>query len=415
MDVSLWVWGISIAGIVGFFIFDFYSHVRHAHEPSLRESGFWSVFYIVISVLFMVGLGFVWDWEHAGEFIAGYTTEKALSVDNLFVFLIMMTSFKVPKEAQQKVLLIGIAIALVVRTAFIIAGAALLDAWAWVFYIFAAWMFYMGVKQAIESFKHDDLEMPGWVNIVRRFIRTSDNYNSDKWTIVENGQRALTPIVLVVVALGAVDVLFALDSIPAIFGITQEPYLVFMANAFALLGLRQLYFLIGGLLQRLVFLDLGLAFILSFIGVKLLFHALHENEVWFINGGEHVEWIPEIPIWFSLVFIFGVLIVATVASLIYSSTQKDTAEPGGSGRSGADAGGDATGAAHGDDVDGRLAAPGDAETDPDRGAAAVPATGDAPAAGLPAAGDAAGHTADGVADEVLRRARAGREGGTGER
>ncbi|MGO2112996.1 MAG: TerC family protein [Pseudoclavibacter sp.] len=327
MDVPLWIWGVSIAVIIGFFVFDFYSHVRHAHEPSLRESGFWSLFYIGIAVLFMVLLGFVWDWEHAGEFIAGYTTEKALSVDNLFVFLIIMTSFKVPKEAQQKVLLIGIAIALIVRTGFIIAGAAILDAWAWVFYIFAAWMFYMGVKQAIDSFKDDEPEMPKWVNLVRRVVHTSDTYNSDKWTIVENGRRALTPLVLVIVALGLTDVLFALDSIPAIFGITQEPYLVFMANAFALLGLRQLYFLIGGLLERLVYLDLGLAFILSFIGVKLLFHALHENEVPFINGGEPIAWIPEIPIWFSLTFIFGVLIIATIASLIYSNRQSRRESP----------------------------------------------------------------------------------------
>lgn len=326
MDVPLWIWTISIAGIIAFFVFDFYSHVKHAHVPSLKESGFWSLFYIAISVVFMVVLGFVWDWGHAGEFIAGYTTEKALSVDNLFVFLIIMTSFKVPKEAQQKVLLLGIAIALVVRTLFIIGGAAILDAWAWAFYIFAAWLLYMGVKQGIDSFKDEDPEMPSWVNIVRKFIHTSDNYNSDKWTIVEGGKKVLTPLILVVVALGMIDVLFALDSIPAIFGITQEPYLVFMANAFALLGLRQLYFLIGGLLQRLVFLDLGLAFILSFIGVKLLFHALHVNEVPFINGGQPIEWIPEIPIWFSLLFIFGVLAIATVASLIYSSVKKNNGD-----------------------------------------------------------------------------------------
>ena len=323
MHVELWIWLVSIAVVIAFFVFDFYTHVRHAHVPSMKESGFWSLFYIALAVVFMVGIGFVWDWQHAGEYIGGYATEKALSVDNLFVFLILMTSFKVPKEAQQKALLIGIVIALVVRTLFIIAGAAILDAWAWAFYLFGAWLLYMAVRQAIESFSDDDPEMPGWVHLVKKVIHTSDNYDSDKWTIREGGKKVFTPLALVVVALGLTDVLFALDSIPAIFGITQEPYLVFMANAFALMGLRQLYFLIGALLEKLVFLDLGLAFILGFIGVKLVFHALHVNEVSFINGGHPVEWIPEIPIWFSLTFIFGVLIVATVASLLYTRAKGD--------------------------------------------------------------------------------------------
>lgn len=319
MGVDLWVWLVTIVVIAGFFVFDFYSHVRHAHVPSLRESGLWSLFYIGLAILFGLGIGLVWDWGHSGEFIAGYVTEKALSVDNLFVFLIIMTSFRVPPRAQQKVLLIGIAIALVVRTLFIIGGAAILDAWSWVFYIFGAWLLYMAVRQAIDSFKDEEPEMPRWVGLVRRFIHTSDHYNLDKWTIEESGKRVLTPLVLVVVALGLTDVLFALDSIPAIFGITQEAYLVFTANAFALMGLRQLFFLIGGLLKKLVFLDAGLAVILGFIGVKLVFHALHVNELSFINGGQPVTWIPEIPIWFSLTFIFGVLIVATVASFIYSN------------------------------------------------------------------------------------------------
>lgn len=318
MDVPIWIWAVTIAVVIGFFVFDFFTHVKTPHEPSLKEAGWWSIFYIALAVVFMFGVGLVWDWQHAGEFIAGYTTEKALSVDNLFIFLIIMTSFKVPKIAQQKALLIGIAIALVMRFAFIIAGAAILEAWVSVFYIFAAWLLYMAVKQAIDSFKDEEPEMPKWVNLVRKVIPASEHYDGDKWKILENGKKVWTPLILVIVALGFTDLLFALDSIPAIFGITQEPYLVFMANAFALMGLRQLYFLIGGLLERLVFLDLGLAFILAFIGVKLMFHALHENELPFINGGEPLLWIPEIPIWLSLTFIFGVLIVATIASIIYT-------------------------------------------------------------------------------------------------
>ncbi|MGO1545182.1 MAG: TerC/Alx family metal homeostasis membrane protein [Gulosibacter sp.] len=316
--VDLWVWIISLAVIIGFFFFDFYSHVKHAHVPSIKESGLWTLFYIVLSVLFMVGIGLFWNWNEAGDFIAGYTTEKALSVDNLFVFLLIMTGFKVPKIAQQKALLIGIAMALVFRTIFIIAGAWVLNELSWVFYIFGAWLLFMAIRQFVDSFDDSDPEMPKWVSKISKFIPSSENYNGDKWTIVENGKKLFTPLVLVVIALGFTDILFALDSIPAIFGITQEPYLVFMANALALLGLRQMYFLLDALLSRLVFLDLGIAFILGFIGVKLVFHAMHVNEVPWINGGEPILWAPEIPTWFSLVFIFGVLAIATIASLIYS-------------------------------------------------------------------------------------------------
>lgn len=326
--VDLWIWGVSVTVVIGFFFFDFYSHVKHAHVPSMKEASFWSIFYIGMAFVFMFLVAWQWDWEHAGDFITGYATEKALSVDNLFVFLLIMTSFKVPKIAQQKVLLLGIAIALVMRTGFIIAGAWVLEQLSWVFYIFGAWLLLMAIRQFIDSFKDDDPEMPGWVQHLKKVISTSENYNDDKWTIVEDGKKMFTPLMLVIVALGFTDLLFALDSIPAIFGITQEPYLVFMANALALLGLRQLYFLLDGLMSRLVFLDLGLAFVLGFIGVKLVFHALHVNELSFINGGEPVMWVPEIPTWFSLLFIFGTLAIAAIASMIYSSgnDSSDTAD-----------------------------------------------------------------------------------------
>ncbi|KAB1642635.1 TerC/Alx family metal homeostasis membrane protein [Gulosibacter chungangensis] len=324
--VDLWVWIISVAVIVGFFFFDFYSHVKHAHVPSIKESGLWTLFYVVIAVVFMVGVGWFWGWDHGGDFIAGYATEKALSVDNLFVFLMIMTGFKVPKIAQQKVLLIGIAMALVFRTVFIIAGAWVLNELSWVFYIFGAWLLFMAIRQFVESFDDSDPEMPKWVSKLGKIIPSSEHYNGDKWTIVEAGKKLATPLTIVVVALGMTDILFALDSIPAIFGITQEPYLVFMANAFALLGLRQMYFLLDALLTRLVFLDLGIAFILGFIGVKLVFHAMHVNELSWLNGGEPILWAPEIPTWFSLVFIMGVLVIATVTSLIYSSHHDDDDE-----------------------------------------------------------------------------------------
>ena len=317
--VDIWIWAISVAVVIGFFFFDFYSHVRHAHVPTLREAGLWSLFYVGMAFVFMFVVAWIMGWGHAGDFITGYATEKALSVDNLFVFLLIMTSFKVPKIAQQKVLLIGIGIALVLRTIFIVAGAVILENFSFVFYLFGAWLLFMAVRQFIESFQDDDPEMPGWVQHIKRFVPASDHYNGDKWKIVEGGKALWTPLMLVVIALGFTDVLFALDSIPAIFGITQEPYLVFMANALALLGLRQLYFLIDGLLQKLVFLDLGLAFILGFIGVKLVFHAMHVNELPFVNGGQSIEWVPDIPTWFSLLFIFGTLVVAALTSMIYAA------------------------------------------------------------------------------------------------
>lgn len=326
MDVPLWVWIVAVVGVLAVFAFDFVTHVRKPHEPSTKEATFWTLFYMGLSCLFMVGMGLVWGWGHGMQYITGYAMELSLSVDNLFVFLVIMTSFKVPKDAQQKALLLGILIALVLRMGFIIAGVAILENFSWVFYLFAAWLAFVAIRQAVDAFRDDDPEMPKWVGLVKKVIPTSEQYHEDKWTIQEHGQRKLTPLVLVVVSLGFTDLLFALDSIPAIFAVSQDAFTVFMANAFALMGLRQMYFLIRKLMDRLVFLDLGLAFILGFIAVKLMFHALHTNEVPFINGGEPVLWIPEIETWFSLVWIFGVLAIATIASLIYSARRSDDDE-----------------------------------------------------------------------------------------
>src|SRR5690606_28081950 len=287
------------------------------------ESGYWSAFYVALALLFGVGMGVVWGWDHGGEYFAGYVTEKSLSVDNLFVFLIIMTKFAVPRIYQQKVLLVGVAIALVLRTVFILAGAAAISAFSWVFYIFGAFLIYTAIKLAREDHDSDEPEEfkeNRLVRTLRRVLPTTTTYDGDRLTTRIDGKRHITPMLIVMVAIGSTDVLFALDSIPAIFGLTKEPFIVFTTNAFALLGLRQLYFLIGGLLKRLIYLSEGLSLILAFIGVKLVLEALHTNEVWFINGGEHVEWAPEIPIWFSLGFILLTLTVATVA--ILASTRR---------------------------------------------------------------------------------------------
>lgn len=315
METPFLVWILTIAFILGLLIFDFYSHVRTPHEPTIRESATWSIVYIGIAILFGLGVGITSGWTLGGEYFAGWITEKALSVDNLFVFLIIMTSFAVPRIYQQKVLLVGIAIALVSRGLFIALGVTIIENFSWVFYLFGLLLFWLAYSQIKGG--HDDAEAGDsrLIRILRRIIPTSDDYDGDRLTTKVHGRRLFTPLLLVMVAIGLTDVLFALDSIPAIFGLTQDAYIVFTANAFSLLGLRQLYFLISGLLERLVYLAQGLAVILAFIGVKLAFHALHVNEVPFINGGRSVDWIPEIPIWFSLGFIVLTILVATVLSL----------------------------------------------------------------------------------------------------
>ncbi|HEY0214850.1 MAG TPA: TerC family protein [Cellulomonas sp.] len=328
--MDLWVWLVTGVAIVGMIVFDFFAHVRTPHAPSFREAATWSAVYIGIAIVFGVGLGMVWGWDHGTEYFAGYVTEKSLSVDNLFVFLIIMTRFAVPREFQQKVLLVGVVIALVLRTVFILAGAAAIEQWSWVFYLFGAFLVYTGIKLAQEKHQAGEVDHAAEeekdgiaVRLLKKVVPTVDEYHGDRLTTRIDGKRFITPMLVVMVAIGSTDILFALDSIPAIYGLTQEPYIVFTANAFALLGLRQLYFLIGGLLERLVYLNKGLAFILAFIGVKLVLHAMHTNELPFINGGEHVEWAPEIPTWLSLLVILGTLTVATVASL--AKTRRDTA------------------------------------------------------------------------------------------
>ncbi|WP_068276405.1 TerC family protein [Aldersonia kunmingensis] len=317
MHVTAVEWVITIAVIIGLFVFDFFAHVRNPHEPTFRESAFWYGVFVLLAVAFGGFVMLKWGSTYGSEYYAGYITELALSMDNLFVFIIIMSTFAVPRQYQQKVLLIGIVMALVMRGIFIAVGAAAINAYAWVFYIFGAFLIYTAIKLFKDHGHEEEIEEERESRIIalaKRFLPTTDEYDGDKLTTKIDGKRVVTPLLLTLVAIGFTDLLFALDSIPAIYGLTKEPYIVFTANAFALMGLRQLYFLIGGLLERLVYLSYGLSVILAFIGVKLVLHALHENTLPFINGGEHVS-VPEVSTAMSLGVIIGVLIITTVASL----------------------------------------------------------------------------------------------------
>jgi tellurite resistance protein TerC len=318
MGASTAVWVITCVVLLGLFVFDFFAHVRVAHEPTFRESATWSAFYIGLAIAFGFGVWWYWGGQFGAEYFAGYVTEKALSVDNLFVFTVIMATFAVPRIYQQKLLLIGIVMALVMRAAFIAVGAAAIARFSWVFYIFGIFLIATAVKLARETGHEKEAEVERdsrIVKFVRRFIPVTDDYDGDKFLSRQGGQRAATPMLLALVAIAFTDLLFALDSIPAIYGLTEEPYIVFTANAFALMGLRQLYFLIGGLLDRLIYLSVGLSLILGFIGVKLMLHALHKNTLPFINGGNYVD-VPEISTAMSISVIATLLFVTTVASLL---------------------------------------------------------------------------------------------------
>ncbi|MFY1686656.1 TerC family protein [Plantactinospora sp. WMMB782] len=327
MNVSTWVWVISLVALTAILLLDLVIIGRRPHEPSLRESGLWVAFYVGLAIVFGIGLALTTNFTVAGEFYTGWLTEYSLSVDNLFVFVIIMSRFGVPRQYQQKVLLIGIVLALVMRGGFIAAGAALINQFSWVFYIFGAFLIYT----AINFFRQgepteDDFKENILIRWTRRALPVSRDFSGTRIMVHENGRRLFTPMLIVLIAIGTTDLVFALDSIPAIFGITQEPYLVFTANVFALMGLRQLYFLLGGLLDRLVYLNIGLAVVLGFIGVKLVLEALAGNNLPFLNNGEHISWAPHIPIWLSLTVILGTLAAATVASLIKSSRDRRSAE-----------------------------------------------------------------------------------------
>jgi len=311
MDVPTWVWLATVAGLGVLFALDLLLVDRKPHAVGMAEATRWVGFYLACAVAF--GLG-VWLFAGSGfavEFAAGYLTEYSLSVDNLFIFLIIMTAFRVPTIQQHRVLLIGIMLALAMRGMFIAAGAALIANFSWVFYLFGALLIFLGWRQ-IRQRNHDvTFQENAVLRALRKLIPVTDDYEGSRLTVVRDGKRWFTPMIVVMIAIGSVDLVFALDSIPAIFGLTKEPYIVFTANAFALLGLRQLYFLLGALMDRLVHLSYGLSVILGFIGVKMVFEALHSS------GVEHVGpvAIPTIGIAASLSVIIGVLAVTTVTSL----------------------------------------------------------------------------------------------------
>lgn len=315
------VWAVTVAVILLVILFDFYVVVRRPHQPAFRESLGWTAFYVSLALIFAVGLWIAIGSEFAAQFIAGYVTEWSLSVDNLFVFIVILGRFAVPVIYRQRVLLFGVALALVLRGLFIAAGAAALSAFSWVFYIFGGLLLWTAASVAREGGAEEgDVEYHEnrVMRIVRRLVPATDDYRGAAVIVREGGRRLITPLLLVMIAIGTTDVLFALDSIPAIFGLTQEPYIVFTANAFALMGLRQLFFVVEGLLTRLIFLSYGLAVVLGFIAVKLIFEALHTNTLPFINGGEPVESVPEIPTLLSLAVILTTLVVTGVTSVVVS-------------------------------------------------------------------------------------------------
>jgi len=324
MDVSLYAWVITVVVMITILAVDVFVIGRRPHEPSMKEAGTAIGIFVGLAVAFGIGIWVVAGARYAGEFFAGWLTEYSLSIDNLFIFVIIMGTLKVPRQLQQFALMIVIILALIFRGIFIAVGAAAIERFVWIFFIFGAFLIYTAVRLVMDYQTHgEDDEAPD--NPALRFIRkrlpSTEEYHGTKLFIVENGKRLITPMFIVIVALGSTDLLFALDSIPAIYGLTQEPYLVFTANVFALMGLRQLYFLIGGLLRRLVYLSLGLSVILAFIGVKLVLHALHEYHL--------ADWAPfdgEIPIWLSLTVIIGTLLITTVASLA-KSRQVEKSDP----------------------------------------------------------------------------------------
>ena len=322
LDVHLYAWIITVVVMTTILVIDVLVIGRRPHEPSMKEAGSFIGLFVGLAVVFGLGVWWVSGPRYAGEFYAGWLTEYSLSIDNLFIFLIIMSKLKVPRHLQQFALLVGIILALVFRAIFIAVGAAAINRFSWIFFLFGGFLIYTAVKLFIDYRQHDesdDVPDNAAMRYIRRRFRATDNFRGTKLFVIENGKRLMTPMFVVIVALGSTDLLFALDSIPAIYGLTQEPYLVFTANVFALMGLRQLYFLVGGMLKRLVYLSLGLSVILGFIGIKLVLHAMHQYH-W-------ADWAPfdgEIPIWLSLGVIVGTLTITTLASLAKSKRDDAT-------------------------------------------------------------------------------------------
>jgi tellurite resistance protein TerC len=328
VNIPIWFEVGSLVVLVLILIGDLMLVRLRPHIPSTKESTLWVAFYVGLALVFAGLLAVFAGGQFAGEFLTGWALEYSLSIDNLFVFVLIMAQFAVPRRLQQMVLMVGIIIALVLRGLFIMLGVTIIENFSPIFYIFGAFLIYTAIRQAMPEGDHDgEVQRENFiVRLLRRRIDISDEYDGNKIRTMVDGKRIWTPMVIVFVAIGVTDLMFAIDSIPAIFSITQNSFLVFTANIFALMGLRQLYFLLGDLLDRLRYLHYGIAIILGFIGIKLILHAMHENELPFINGGEHIEWAPDIPIWLSLTVIVVAMAGATIASLIASSREKRAAK-----------------------------------------------------------------------------------------
>ncbi|MBF0938780.1 MAG: TerC/Alx family metal homeostasis membrane protein [Actinomyces sp.] len=330
MVVHPWAWGILALVAIGLVALDFLGHARNPHPPTAAEAARWTLFYVGLAAVFGVGIWLTNGWLYAQEFYAGWAMEWSLSVDNLFVFILILKAFRVPRENQQKALLFGIVIALLLRLVFILLGAALVARFSWVFFIFGVWLLWTAFSQIKETATgggdDEEYEENAFIRVVRRVLPITDGFIGDRMLYRHGGRTYLTPLFVVVLALGSADLMFAFDSIPAIFGITSQAFLVFACNVFALMGLRQLFFLVDALLGKLVYLGYGLGVILSFIGIKLILEALHANTLPFINGGRGLEWAPEISVSVSLGVIVVTLVVTVIASLVRSAMDEEGAD-----------------------------------------------------------------------------------------
>ena len=321
-DLPIWfeIGSFAVLGII--LATDLLLVLKRPHEPSMKEASLWVSFYIGLALVFAGAMFVFTGSEYGGQFIAGWVTEYSLSMDNLFVFIIIMARFSVPRKYQQAVLMAGIIIALVLRGIFILLGAIVIEQFSWVFYLFGAFLLWTAWKQARDDGEDEEDKENPLIARIRKVLPMSQKFDGGRLRTVVDGKKVFTPMLIVFVTIGLTDLLFAMDSLPAIFGLTQSAFIVFTANIFALMGLRQLYFLLGGLMTRLIYLKHALSVILAFIGVKLVLHAMHVNELRFINGGQHIEWAPEIPTYVSLGVIIGTIIVAVIASLVSSGSSK---------------------------------------------------------------------------------------------
>jgi tellurite resistance protein TerC len=325
MNVPLEVWLITATIITAVIVVDLLFQLKRKGDPTFKESAIFTSVFLAAAIGFYFFVDQVWGKPYGSEYLAGFITEYSLSIDNLFIFLIIFTKLAVPEKAKRQALTIGILIALVLRFIFIAVGAVAIARFSWVFYLFGAFLIYTAYTLVRDHFKsHSSEDAPGgkFIDFIKRRVNVTEEYHGAKVSIKKNGKRYYTPLLFAMIAIGSADLLFALDSIPAVYGLTKEPYIVFTANAFALLGLRHLFFLLSGLLSRLVYLGIGLSVILAWIGVKLVIHALHENELPFINGGKHFEGLPEITTNTSLGVILVTITIATVASLIKTRVKK---------------------------------------------------------------------------------------------